>query len=212
MTEILPEHVEWATVDRMRQMLTLARPGFEVTGTLALFTGILCWTMQRIRTEAHETDGLAWKMVDLSTSLQNQPFNHFLKTQPKEVFTTSFDRAGTSEVVLNSLTDLTKDGKPLSAYSGLVALRNAVGHGDARRLTPINRDGQLLGYRFLCTKAYQAEKNGPWIEKWRGTICLDADGMTSIAGELASQFCAALQAGDPRFATDASRVKEARSR
>lgn len=212
MTAISSEHVEWATVDRMRQMLASPRSGFEVTSTLALFTGILCWTMQRIRTEADETDPLSMTMVALSKDLQNQRFTEFLKTEPREVFTTNLDRAGLSEVAINSLTDFYKDGKPLSAYSSLVALRNAVGHGDARRLTPINRDSQLLGYRFICTQAYQVENKGPWIEKWRGTLCLDADGMSSIAGELANRFCAALQDGNACFEADASQVREASSR
>ncbi|MBC2834492.1 hypothetical protein [Paragemmobacter straminiformis] len=209
MTEISPEHIEWATVDRMRQMLAQPRQGFEVTGTLALFTGILCWTMQRIRTDDDQTDGIAKKMATLSKSLQKRPFSQFLKTEPKEVFTTSLDGSGVSSVALNSMTDFKKDGKTLSAYNGLVALRNAVGHGDARRLTPINREGQLLGYRFLCTQAYQAENNGTWIEKWRGTLSLDVEGMTSIAGELALQFCETLQDGRPNFETEARKVLEA---
>lgn len=209
MTAIGPEHIEWATVDRMRQMLARPPFGFEVTATLALFTGILCWTMQRIRTEADETDAIAKKMVNLSQRLQGQPFTAFLKTEPKEVFAT--DRAGErTEVALNSLKDFHDDGKPLSAYRGLVALRNAVGHGDARRLTPINRDGLLVGYRFACNRAY--EKDGTWIEKWRGTLCLDADGMASIAGELANRFCVTLQVGSVHFEEDASQVREASAR
>jgi hypothetical protein len=211
MTAISPAHVEWATVDRMRRMLPRPHRGFEVTGTLALFTGILCWTMQRISTEANETDDISRRMVVLSKRLQAQPFWQFLKTEPKALLTTSADRSGVrTEIALNSLTEFVEDGKPLTAYRSLRALRNAAGHADARRLTPINDDGKLIGYRFACNRAYQA-KSGEWVEKWQGTISLDAAGMASIARELADQFCAALQDGDDRFATDASRVREVRS-
>ncbi len=212
MTAILPAHVEWATVDRMRRMLSQPRPRFEVTGTLTLFTSILCWTMQRIRTDPDETDDIAQRMVALSSSLRNQPFRSFLKTEPQAVLTTSIDGVGARiEVALNSLAEFVAKEVPLNASRSLVALRNAVGHGDARRVTPLNRDGLLIGYRFACTEGYRGD-DGQWVEKWRGSLCLDAAGMASIAGELADQFCAALQAGDSGFATDASRFREATSR
>ena len=49
MSEISERHVEWATVSRMRDMLPSVRRDFEITQTFTLFTGILCWTIQRIR-------------------------------------------------------------------------------------------------------------------------------------------------------------------
>lgn len=211
MTAISPEHVEWATVDRMRRMLPRPRPGFEVTGTLALFTSILCWTMQRIRTEPDGTE-VGRRLAELSSSLTTQPFRAFLRTEPQAVLTTSLNSAGTrTEVALNSLAEFVAGGKALNARRSLVALRNAVGHGDARRVIPLNRDGLLIGYRFACTESYRTVE-GQWVEKWQGSLCLDAAGMVSIAGQLAEQFCAALQDGDPRFATDASLVREAKSR
>lgn len=212
MTEISPEHIEWATVDRMRRMLRRPHPSFEVTGTFALFTGILCWTMQRIRTKEDDSDIVSPRMVALSASLSKQDFRSFLKTEPREVLTTTTDGAGRENpVALNSLADFTDNDEPLKARRSLVALRNAVGHGDARNLTPLNHRGLLIGYRFACNDSYRNDKN-EWVEKWSGSICLDAAGMASIAGEIADQFCAALQEGSPRFESDARSVREAQTR
>lgn len=212
MTAILAEHVEWATVDRMRRMLARPRPGFEVTGTLTLFSGILCWTMQRIRTDAEETDDIARRMQALSLSLKRQPLRAFLRTEPRAVTTTGGGGAGSrTEVALNSLAEFVDYGKPLTAFRALRALCNAVGHGDARRVIPLNRDGLLIGYRFACNEGYR-DDDGRWVERWSGSLCLDAAGMASIAGELADQFCAALQAGNTGFEPAATRIREATSR
>jgi hypothetical protein len=212
MTAILSEHVEWATVDRMRRMLQRPQRGFEVTGTLALFTGILCWTLQRIRTDERETDDIAARMHALAENLGNQPFQSFLKTGPQALLKLREDRrvAGT-EIALNSLAEFATDEGPLDAFRSLVALRNSVAHQDARRLFAINNAGQVIGFRFAC-KGLSKTTKWPKDESWSGNLCLDAAGMTSIAGELADQFCRALQDGDDRFATDAGRVKEAAAR
>lgn len=199
MTAIGPKHIEWATVDRMRQMLARPRPGFEVTETLALFTGILCWTMQRIRSRPDGTV-VASQMALLCESLGHQPFWRFMKTDPQAVLTTDADKNGRrTEVALNSVAEFADENGPLDALQSLVLLRNAVGHGDARLVTPINRDGLLIGFRFACS-----DKS----KKWRGNINLDTAGMASIAGELADQFCAALQKGDDLFTVEASQVRE----
>ena len=47
---ITDEDMEWATVDRMRGMLVKVHDDYKVTHTYALFTTILCWVIQRIRT------------------------------------------------------------------------------------------------------------------------------------------------------------------
>ena len=50
---ITDEHMEWATVHRMRDMLVNVHDDYKVTHTYALFTTILCWVMQRIRTNGN---------------------------------------------------------------------------------------------------------------------------------------------------------------
>ena len=55
MTQITNDHVEWAVVGRLRLMLEEPpHKTFSVTETYALFTTVLCWVLQRIRTKAHE--------------------------------------------------------------------------------------------------------------------------------------------------------------
>lgn len=51
MVEIRTEHVEWAVVDRLGQMLDEVPPPseFNVTHSFALFSSILCWTLQHLR-------------------------------------------------------------------------------------------------------------------------------------------------------------------
>jgi hypothetical protein len=209
MNAINHEHIEWATVDRMRQMLAHPHPDFKDTGTLALFTGILCWTMQRIRTANDRTD-VARRMGELSTKLEGLPFQALLKRPAELVIVTSEDGTGTqAEVMINSIADFVAGGEPFNSFRSLVALRNAVGHADARVVKPLNKDGLLIGYRFSCSESIRVNRS--WVNTWHGSLCLDAAGMASIAGELADQFCAALQEGDPNFAEDASRVREASS-
>jgi hypothetical protein len=49
--------VEWAVVDRLRQMLEEApHERFNVTQTYALFTTIVCWVVQRIRVNKIKTE------------------------------------------------------------------------------------------------------------------------------------------------------------
>jgi len=54
-TEITGDHVEWALVDRLRQMLEeLPLEKFNVTQTYALFTAVMCWVVGRIRVTEKE--------------------------------------------------------------------------------------------------------------------------------------------------------------
>ena len=52
--EITEDQMEWATVHRMREMLVNVHDKYKVTHTYALFTTILCWVMQRIRSSGIE--------------------------------------------------------------------------------------------------------------------------------------------------------------
>jgi len=50
MVEIRDENYEWAAIDRLGKMLKSPHSEFKTTHTYSVFTAILCWTTQRIRT------------------------------------------------------------------------------------------------------------------------------------------------------------------
>ena len=195
MTEISERHVEWATVSRMREMLPSVRRDFEVTQTFTLFTGILCWTLQRIRWEGDDTE-IAPQMEKLRTHLKTVAFAEVaprLRARPASA------RSG-EDIPFNDLSAFDRTGHHKNALSVLVALRNAVAHGDARRVFPVNRAGRLIGYRLQC----QSEGR-----QWAVPVALDAAGMSIIADELARQFCdAAIHPEDFHGIRDAQRLRE----
>ena len=195
MTEISERHVEWATVSRMREMLPSVRRDFEVTQTFTLFTGVLCWTIQRIRWEQDTTE-IAVPMSHLRSKLKQMPFARFAPSlRPRPVPAKS-----SLDIPINDLTGFDATGKHKNALSVLVALRNAVAHGDARRVAPLNRGGRLIGYRLEC----QSENR-----EWVVPVALDALGMSIIANELAREYCdAAIHPDDRQSIFDAQRLQE----
>ncbi len=127
------EHMEWATVDRMRDMLVNVHDDYKVTHTYALFTTILCWVMQRVRTSGNgHLDRQARSVLAV---LKNEQ----ISDQPWEIWTTENNER-------HEVQDLPPHG-PFAEFDGfnaarfLTALRNATAHGDARNIRPINRGG-----------------------------------------------------------------------
>lgn len=205
MTEIQESHVQWATVDRMRQMLHSTRRDFEITQTYTLFTGILCWVLQRVRWEDDDTD-LRGKMANLRDELEKMSFKDFVRPisrPPLQEVTLSTSASQSPQ--FNDFSDLLEsDRASMSALNGLVHLRNAVAHGDHRRVTPMNMDRLLLGYRIECVKRHEKKDPGTWA----ATVCLNRKGMVFIAEALANKFCkAALSETD---AGDARTIRERR--
>lgn len=195
MTEISDRHVEWATVSRMREMLPSVRRDFEITQTFTLFTGILCWTMQRIRWKEDNTE-IAQSMSALRSRLENIPFIDFApRLRPRPTSAKSH-----YDIPFNDLTAFDKTGEHKNALLVLGALRNAVAHGDSRRISPINNGERLVGYRLDC----QSE-----TKSWVVPVALNSAGMFIIADELARQYCeAAIHPKDVQGITEAQRLRE----
>jgi len=197
MTEISERHVEWATVSRMREMLPNVRRDFKITQTYTLFTGILCWTIQRIRW-GEDTTEIAVSMSALRQRLADIPFGGFAPRLHPAPAPASASR----DMSCNDLTAFEKTGRHKDALSVLIALRDVVAHGDARRISPLNRGGRLLGYRLDCQ-----DKN----KQWRASVALNANGMSIIADELARQYCeAAIDPNDLSAIDAAQSLREAR--
>lgn len=189
MSEIGPDHAEWASVYRWSRLLERPPRGLELTTTYAAYTAILCWCMQRIRRD----DGV---VALLHKELRGEQFSQFFD-QPRLRIV--------SEAPMNDFADFVGDVGRFSSLDVLIKLRDAVAHGDGGSVTPVNRKGELLGFRFFCARL---ERRQP---VWRGEVTLDQFGMRDIASKLASRFCEALDLGSgERLSMDARRMTEQR--
>jgi hypothetical protein len=146
----------------------------NVTQTYALFTSILYWTLQRIRTK-DETE------VDkLATSVLRKLKSQRVEDEPWSIRTRSSSNVRALDV------------DPFTKFAGrsadqfLIDLRNAVAHGDARTVKPFHRRipgsaEELAGFTYECTT---------------GTIILMESDMRRIGIGLADVFCKALRRSD----------------
>ena len=192
MTAITNAHAEWAVVDRLRAMLVEPpHQAYNVTQSYALCVAILAWVMQRIRTPGNQVDTPdARAAVSVKARLEGQAAEAmpWIARQPNF-------RPDT--VVRGSLADQT-------AFDFLKSLRDAMCHGDARSVFPINRNGELVGFEFRVMSREGVE--------W-SAILKERD-LRRIGTALASMYCEALQAavapGVDAFVDEASSMREAR--
>ena len=176
---ITDEHMEWATVHRMRDMLVNVHDDYKVTHTYALFTTILCWVMQRIRTNG------AGRIDRRAQSVLETLKNELISDQPWGIWTIGANDQQMAQ-------DIPRHGPFLefdefTAARFLTALRNATAHGDARNIRPVNRGNILVGHEFHCS-----EKNAQRVETWHGKIVLERRDMRRIGIALADRYCEAL--------------------
>ena len=195
---ISQEQMEWATVDRMRDMLVNVHEDYKVTHTYALFTAILCWVMQRIRSQGHSA--LDRRARSVLAVLENEEISDApwdIWTRRDQVREPGVRRPG-------PFTDF--DG--FNAARFLIALRNATSHGDARNIRPVNKNDFLVGHEFRCSEKYRRGRI-----TWQGRIILDRRDMRRIGTAVADRFCAALseranQPAHDRFEADARNLPE----
>ena len=57
--EITDDHMEYAVVQRLQEMLHDRNPRFRVTSAYACFAAILCWSSQRMRTNTVQDNSAA---------------------------------------------------------------------------------------------------------------------------------------------------------
>lgn len=184
--EIRNEHVEFAIVQRFREMLNEQHPKYEVTAVYALFTAILCWSTQRLRSdvtkenskEAHAAAGV-WNGLS-AESISDDPWRILISEGPFPSNPVLFERSvASAKFGGHTVERLIKN------------LRDAVAHGDARKVEPHHRvspgktETKLVGFKFACEERSQ--------ERWNGEIILLAADMVRIADELASRFCKAME-------------------
>lgn len=193
--EITDEHLEYATVDRLRRMLVTVHEDYKVTHTYALFTTIVCWVTQRIRAQGDAPNDVRaralYEQIALEKAISPQwGLTNEGETPQLALFTF------TNHSAVQNLADL-----PMSDL--LVALRNAVAHGDARKITPINDNGWLVGQRFAISA-----KNIQRQLLWTGQVDLRRVDMRRIGEFLAGRFCASLANARPHLTEEAQMVHE----
>jgi hypothetical protein len=203
MTEITKEHVEWAVVDRLRQMLERPSEEFKATETYALFTSALCWVMQHIRIPEREAQHDKDRAVRaLWEKLRETP----VTALPWEVQT-----PGTGPIKREERHAI---GVPSprgfadhNVARFLKNLRDAAAHGDARNVSPFNAHGFLLGFTFSCS-----ERGGGGGTAWTGEITLLRSDMQRIGTALCRLYCDAVREGSARldeaFEADAASIQE----
>ena len=198
--EIRDEHVDYAVVDRLRTML-VAPPAtdFEVSLSYAFFCTILCWVLQHVRVDKDPkaiqnlSDDLA---VEVAGALKKERASDLPWRCKLEITGAPNGEQG------NELS--TDDARfELSAFGLLKMLRDAMAHGDARKVTPIH-DQAPHGSRILQGFELKLEwKRGEDF----GTAQLFCEGIIRLGSRLAQQYCDALRtaAKDSHLAEDAER-------
>jgi hypothetical protein len=182
--EIRDEHVEWASVDRMRQMLVSVRRDFEITQTYTLFAGILCWTLQRIRSPREEADPISVLMHPLRRELEAQAFTDFLPMRLR-LSTTHTGRNGEPAATFNRFEAFEQEGVGFHALRALIA------------------GGRLEGYRLSCV-----ERDGVSVA-WCAEVNLNRAGMVGVADSLATRFCEAIARSEPgALPVEAAAIRE----
>ncbi len=201
MVEIRQEDFEWAAIDRMGKMLKKPHPDFKTTQTYSNFSAILCWTIQRIRTlpvnqntdfatrQAPQNDANFGIFDGIQLSMFNATIEGYFGKLPR------------ASGQLNTLQLKDNGGQDISALSFAIALRNAVAHGDGRKVKPVNRPDQLVGFEFSLS-------NPGNFPQWQTQTQLNRSAMAQIAEKLVDDFCSSFRRRHPKTESDLATIGE----
>lgn len=183
MGAIPDSETDWAVVYRLGQMLEGERHhSFNITQAYALFTPILCWTMQRMR----------------KGDPRGREFQRFLQRQPAVDAPWSIPLGvHHSRTRHLHLVDAEREDSDITTWPiepFLIALRNAVAHADNRCVVAENDGQRLTGYRFRVEVDRRSDitKGGEWLHlrtTWKGDIILAEEDMRRLGRHLARTFC-----------------------
>ena len=186
MGAITGDQVEWAVVDRMRQMLEEAeRTEFTVTQSYALFCTTLCWVMQRVRVRDDEARSRADRLArQVRETLERMP----VADDPWFLPVGAAAQVGRLHYGAVAV-PVPKGFEQHTAFRLLKNLRDATAHGDARNVKPFNVGELLVGFTFHCAEFDDGLRQPP---TWRGQITLLRDDMQRIGISLSRIYCGAL--------------------
>lgn len=119
MGHILKHAAEYETVRRLAEMLETAKEDYKATESYALFTTIVCWVMQRARTQNNANNPADIQAREVGKALQSSSISEAPWSVPQV--------------------------SAMSTYEFFVCIRNAVAHGDGRKIRPLNENGILVG-------------------------------------------------------------------
>jgi hypothetical protein len=182
-------------------MLQQRHPRYEVSSSYALFVAILCWSTQRLRTDTKKDNSPeACAAANVWAEFEGEPISCAPWSINIVDDTLSGGETGGSFA--------SADFRDHTASRLIKNLRDAVAHGDARKVEPYHiatkTHRTLIGFTFKCEEGHRNKKR-EWITDWTGTITLHAGDMARIAGEVAQRFCWAME----KMSANSCRKKEA---
>lgn len=206
---IMPGHVEWAVINRLKAMLDDPPPTkFNVTQTFAIFSAVLLWTKNRGWVTRNNIAN-----VNL-TDAADQAAHTFRQLLGKEVITSQpwclplyephFGLV--TKGVKPAASPINGDFNKMPVEDFVKWLRNAIGHGDGRTIRPLHKNGKhgetwLGGFQVT----FNERQNSTRVLDLR---LYDAD-MRHIGSLLADRFCQALAKAPTYYMEDiATRVIE----
>lgn len=191
------DQLEWATVNRLAAMLRdLPETPYNITLTFSLFSSILLWTKERmwvdgnsqLKANASAADIAARDLrVVLGGEQIVADWGLSLRVPPDIDAAYPWPESGQP---INS------DFNSLSVAETLVWLRDAIAHGDARKIDVIHKRGKPSGKLVICGYYFlKGETKGSNIER---ELYLYHEDMRDIGLRLADAFCAQM-AGSADF-------------
>jgi hypothetical protein len=183
-------HVEWAIINRLKAMLDEPpETKFNVTQTFALFSAVLLWTKNRGWVAGNAQHPNLANQVDVSA--------HAFRQQLAQEQVTSLPWA------LSQQAHKLIDGHPVPAgtpvnhdFAGMPVatfvkwLRDAIGHGDGRTITPLHKATGPAHLTWLS--GFRVQFNETLGSQRVLDLHLYEPDMRRIGSLLADRFCAAL--------------------
>ena len=201
MVEIHESDAEWAAIYRMGKMLRTPHESFQTTSTYSNFAAIMCWTVQRIRTRPIYPGADFENRQPPAGDLNFEIFDSIQIDMNDKDIETFFGQLPVASDDLNRLQLEDRVGVRISALSFAIALRNAVAHGDGRNVTPVNRPGELVGFKFSLRSPSR-------FPEWNANTQLNRSAMAQIAGKMADVFCERFRANVPSNETSVQAMTE----
>jgi hypothetical protein len=195
--EICDKHVEWAVVDRLKKMLdTPPETEFQVTQSFAMFSTVVLWTKQRAwvggdidRPEDHAARGVREALR--SASIFEKPWL-LSKVRPQLRREDGQNPLDLADGHINC------DFEDMNAEQFVKWLRDALAHGDGRRITPLHSRRSNRAVLSGFTIVSPADRGSTRSL----TLSLYHSDMKRIGGILAGAFCTALSGGNKSFEHD----------